>query len=105
MVRLQGLFFLALHPRPEFPTRELQALINKLLSRWRNFYNVAYTFTDTKLDVEFFYKGTTTPIVAYTFTDTKLDVEFFTKGITTPVSSFTRVQQLPTHYVFWGLKY
>jgi hypothetical protein len=23
VVRLQGLFFLALHPRPEFPTREL----------------------------------------------------------------------------------
>jgi hypothetical protein len=45
------------------------------------------------------------PFVAYTFTDTKLDVEFFTKGTTTPVSSFTRVQQLPTHYVFWGLKY
>ena len=45
---------------------------------------VAYTFTDTKLDVEFFYKGTTTPIVAYNFTDTKLDIEFFTKGTTTP---------------------
>ena len=70
-----------------------------------NLYNVAYTFTDTKLDVDFFYTGTTTPIVAYTFTDTKLDVEFFTKGTTTPVSSFTRVQQLQTHYVFWGLKY
>ena len=24
------------------------------------------------------------PLVAYTFTDTKLDVEFFTKGTTTP---------------------
>ena len=36
----------------------------------------------------------------YKFTDTKLDVEFFTKGTTTPVSSFTRVQQLPLHLVF-----
>ena len=36
----------------------------------------------------------------YTFTDTKLDVEFFTKGTTTPDSSFTRVQQLPLHFVF-----
>ena len=36
----------------------------------------------------------------YTFTDTKLNVEFFTKGTTTPVSSFTRVQQLPLHFVF-----
>jgi hypothetical protein len=41
----------------------------------------------------------------YTFTDTKLDVEFFYKGTTTPVSSFTRVQQLPSHFVFWGLNY
>ena len=36
----------------------------------------------------------------YKFTDTKLDVEFFSKGTTTPVSSFTRVQQLPLHLVF-----
>ena len=36
----------------------------------------------------------------YKFTVTKLDVEFFTKGTTTPVSSFTRVQQLPLHLVF-----
>ena len=43
---------------------------------------VAYTFTDTKLNVEFFYMGTTTPVRR--FTDTKLDVEFFTKGTTTP---------------------
>ena len=36
----------------------------------------------------------------YKFTDTKLDAEFFVKGTTTPVSSFTRVQQLPLHLVF-----
>ena len=41
----------------------------------------------------------------YNISDTKLDVEFFYKGTTTPDSSFTRVQQLPSHYVFWGLKY
>ena len=34
------------------------------------------------------------------FNDTKLDVEFFSKGTTTPVSFFTRVQQLPLHLVF-----
>ena len=36
----------------------------------------------------------------YKFTDTKLNVEFFIKGTTTPDSSFTRVQQLPLHFVF-----
>ena len=35
-----------------------------------------------------------------TFTDTKQDVEFFYKGTTTPVSYFTRVQQLPKYFVF-----
>ena len=44
--------------------------------------------------------------VAYTrFTETKLNVEFFTKGTTTPDSSFTRVQQLPLHFVFLWHKY
>ena len=61
VVRLQGLFFLALRPRPEYPTREFLSLVNKLLSPAEKTLHVAYTFTDTKLDVEFFYKGTTTP--------------------------------------------
>ena len=43
--------------------------------------------------------GENLTIVAYTFTDTKLDVEFFTKGTTTPDSSFTRVQPLPLCFV------
>ena len=77
VVRLQGLFFLALRPRPEYPTREFLSLVNKLLSPAEKTLHVAYTFTDTKLDVE-----------------------FFTKGTTTPVSSFTRVQLLPIHFVF-----
>ena len=75
-------FFLSLRPRPEYLTWEFLSLVNKLLSPAEKTLHVAYTITDTKLDVEFFYKGTTTP-----------------------VSSFTRVQQLPTHFVFWGLKY
>ena len=61
VVRLQGLFFLALRPRPEYPTREFLSLVNKLLSPAEKTLHVAYTFTDTKLDVEFFTKGTTTP--------------------------------------------
>ena len=62
MVRLQGLFFLALRPRPEYPTREFLSLVNKLLSPAEKTLHVAYTFTDTKLDVEFFYMGSTTPV-------------------------------------------
>ena len=52
---------LALRPRPEYPTREFQALSTSSFIRRRKPYTSLTIFTDTKLDVEFFTKGTTTP--------------------------------------------
>ena len=60
-------------PRTEYPTRELLCTTQQApLSGGEKPYTSLTPISDTKLNVEFFYKGTTTPD-----------------------SSFTRVQQLP----------
>ena len=70
------LFFALLHSS-SIQLESYKHYVNNLPSGWENRTTLLTLFSDTKLDVEFFYKGTTTP-----------------------VSSFTRVQQLPSHYVF-----
>lgn len=60
-------------PRPEYPTRELSCSSQQApLTDGENLTRRLHTISDTKLDVQFFQKGTTTPD-----------------------SSFTRVQQFP----------
>ena len=72
MVRLQGLFSLPYVHAPSIQLESFKHYQQAPLSGRENLTHRLHTISDTKLDVEFFHKGTTTPD-----------------------SSFTRVQQLP----------
>ena len=48
---------------PRVSNSRVSSTINKLLYPAEKILHVAYYFTDTKLNVEFFTKGTTTPVL------------------------------------------